>query len=131
MTTHQHTNLTTRRIRRLLLPAALGLVVLAGTSCDLDDVGEGSAEHPADEDVNDWACRNDADGDVHALGSVTNHSSGTSDYLITLDYGDEAETTTIVEEVDAGETRVVSTTVDDADERATDCDVVEVERFSS
>jgi hypothetical protein len=124
-------NPTTHRLRRLLLPGALGLVVLAGTSCDLDDVGEGSAEHPADEDVNEWRCRSDADGDVHAVGSVTNHSSGTSEYLLTLDYGEEGEATTIVQDVDAGETRVVSLTIDDADEPATDCDVVDVERYSA
>ena len=39
--------------------------------------------------------------------------------------------TAVIEDLDAGETRVVSVVIDDADERATDCDVTDVQRFST
>ena len=127
MTTDQHPTHPNRRLRHALLPAAFGLLVLGATACD---VGDGSTAHPATADVDGaWKCIDGPDA-ARALGTVTNHSSGSSTYFLTISFGDGEEASATAEDVEPGETRaieVVDHHIDDVD----DCEVTSVDRFSA
>jgi hypothetical protein len=114
-------------IRRLLLPAALGLLVVGSAACD---VGDGSSAHPAVDDVDGgWKC-DIVDDTARTSGSVTNHSSGTSTYFLTVDFGDDVASVT-AEDVEPGETRMVSGVRGHVDGDLESCEVTDVERFSA
>jgi hypothetical protein len=116
------------RLGRLLAPAVLGLLVLGGAACD---PGDGTSAHPATEDVDGaWKCDSGA-GSARAVGTVTNHSSGTSTYFFTVSFGGGDEASATAEDVEAGETRLVEAVTHHADGPVEDCDVIDVERFSA
>jgi hypothetical protein len=126
MTNHQHH--THPRRGRYLAPAVIGLLVVLGAACD---PGDGTSEHPASADVDgSWKCVSGPDS-ARAIGTVTNHSSGTSTYFLTVDFGDGEEASATAEDVDPGETRLVEAVTHDIDGAADECDVTDVERFSA
>jgi hypothetical protein len=125
--TNQHPTHPNRRLRRVLVPAAFGLLVLGATACD---VGDGSTTHPASADVDDtWKCIDGPDS-ARALGTVTNHSSGSSTYFLTVSFGNGDEASATAEDVEAGETRTVEVVTHDSDD-VDDCEVTDVDRFSA
>jgi hypothetical protein len=127
MTNQHHPTHPDRRLRHALLPAAFGLLVLGATACD---VGDGSSTHPASADVDDsWKCVDGPDA-ARALGTVTNHSSGSSTYFLTISFGDGEEASATAEDVEAGETRQVEVVDHDVDD-VEDCRVTAVDRFSA
>src|SRR5688572_27540331 len=103
--TPQPSSSSTSIRRALLAAAAAGLLggCLGLVACD-----DGETAHPAKRDVDSgWTCTLDDDV-VRASGTVTNHSSKTSSYLLEVDFlvdGERvASRSTGIDEVDPGET---------------------------
>src|SRR5262245_28793005 len=102
-----------RRWRRAaIVPAFVGALVLTGC---LDE----SANPPMHDVDPGWECIPDAGGGVRSVGTVTNHSSKTSFYVIDLavERGDDtlARSSASVDGVEPGETVRIDTLVDEDD----------------
>ena len=123
--------MTTTKTTKLAALAALALPLVLGLSaCDPDE-----RTNPPQDDVDPgWTC-SDEGALVRSSGSVTNHSSKTSFYLVTVTFSSNGErlgsATTSVDDVDADETADLSVSADVVPAGDISCEVSEVERFKA
>jgi hypothetical protein len=95
----------------------------------------GSATHPAHDDLDaGWTCDVDADV-VRASGTITNHSSKTSFYIVETEFRLDGAVidhrSASIDDVEPGETaRVVTVSSDVVDDDVT-CHVTSVDRFKA
>jgi hypothetical protein len=118
------------RTNRWLAGSGLALLALCGLGC-----ADESANPPmADVDAS-FTCDSDADGALRARGSVTNHSSKPSFYVVTIDFtvdGRSFESATgTVDDVAPGETAPIEVAAFEAPEGDLDCFVSDVDRFKA
>ena len=131
MNTSPHRTRFHRATRPALVAAAI-VGTFGLTSC----MGE-SANPPTHDIDPGWQCVADPVGGVRSTGTVTNHSSKTSFYVIDLavQRGDAvlASGSVSVDGVEPGETVRIDTLLDDgdADFEGTACTVTNVERFKA
>jgi hypothetical protein len=127
-----HSCVTTRttRTHRLLAAGGLTLLIMGGLGCT-----DESAHPPMDDVDPAWTCSTEADGVVRATGSVTNHSSKSSFYIVTIDFAISGRSfgsaTSTVDEVAPGETVVLEAAARDAPTGEPTCVVSDVERFKA
>jgi hypothetical protein len=120
------------RRRAVVVPAIVGALALTGC---LDE----SANPPMHDVDAGWECIPDAGGGVRSVGTVTNHSSKTSFYVIDLAVevgGDTwARGSASVDGVEPGETVRIDTLIDDDDDEIdltdAECTVTSVDRFKA
>jgi hypothetical protein len=116
----------------LWTPLAGALLAGLALAACMDDE---SANPPLDDIDTGWACAPDPTGGVRAVGTVTNHSSTTSFYVIeiAIERGDEVldEDSATIDEVAPGETARVDARVSDLDGSGASCTVTGVERFKA
>jgi hypothetical protein len=104
------------------------------------EVIDGETTHPPTKDVDGgWSCSVDAEV-VRASGSITNHSSKTSFYMVEVEFrvgGDVVEQRgASIDDVEPGETALVEVTTSLAELRrhgsgAITCEVGDVDRFKA
>jgi hypothetical protein len=120
---------------RAIRPAVLA-VALVGTFGLTSCMGE-SANPPAHDIDPGWQCVADPAGGVRSTGTVTNHSSKTSFYVIDLEVkrGKEvvASGSVSVDGVESGETVRIDTLLDDGNVQfeGSACTVTNIERFKA
>jgi hypothetical protein len=109
----------------LALPLALGL-----GACDPDE----STNPPTDDVDPGWTCVEE-DGLVRSTGTVTNHSSKASFYLVTVTFSSDGvrldSATASVDGVESGATAELSASADLSPSGDVSCVVSEVERFKA
>ena len=125
------TTTKTTKTTKLVALAALALPLAFGLgACDPDE----STNPPMDDVDPGWTCVEE-DGLVRSEGSVTNHSSKASFYLVTVTfYADGARldsSTASVDGVDSGATATLSASTDVPSHGDVSCVVSEVERFKA
>lgn len=130
-TTYAPTTPTTRRRRLGAGAAAVLAACFALSACEVDT----ETVHPPRDDLDPgWSCNVEPDV-VRASGTITNHSSKTSFYIIETEFrfgGHVVDrTTTSIDGVEPGETaRVESVSADVVDDDVT-CHVTSVDRFKA
>jgi hypothetical protein len=122
---------STTHLHRWLAGSGLVLLAAAGLGCSAE-----SSTHPPMDDVDPpWTCQADDDGVVRAQGSVTNRSSKTSFYIVTVDFAVAGRSfdsvTETVDDVAPGETVEVEASAFDAPDGKPACAVSDVERFKA
>ena len=120
----------TTRIHRWLAGSGLALIALGGLGCSGD-----STTHAAVDDLDsNWSCTTES-GVAKARGSVTNHSSEPSFYIVTVDFraeGRRFESTAHSRDgVAPGETADIEVAVADAPAGDVECAVRDIERFKA
>lgn len=123
--------MTTTKKTKLVALAALALPLAFGLSgCDPDD---GPNPPRADLDPG-WTCVAE-DGLVRSEGTVTNHSSKPSFYLVTVTFSSEGEqldsVTASVDGVESGATATLSASADVSPHGDVSCVVSDVDRFKA
>jgi hypothetical protein len=118
------------RTHRFLTAAGLGLAVVAGASaCSTQN----TAHRPIDDVNTGWTCQTGADGFARSVGSVTNHSSKPSFYLLTVEFGVDGRlakrATGSLEELAPGATARLEVVGDQVPAGELSCRVAEVERL--
>jgi hypothetical protein len=118
------------RTQRWLTAAGLGLVVAAGASaCSTQN----TAHRPIDDVNTGWTCQTGADGITRSAGSVTNHSSKPSFYLLTVEFGVDGRPATratgSLEELAPGATGRLEVAADQVPSGPLSCRVAEIERL--
>jgi hypothetical protein len=136
-------------MRRALTMSASLLVLLAAVFASVASSSEengaggsgtetnsGNDENPPPDDINDdLACSTQAGVGPTASGTLTNHSSGTSGYIISVGFVDEAGTrvadgTAIVNNIQAGQTATwEAPSLSDGTTYAT-CEITNVDRMA-
>ena len=115
---------------RWLVGGGLALLAVAGLGCSAE-----SAHPPIDDVSTSWTCEAGADGLLRATGTVTNHSSKPSFYVVTVDFALDGRSfdssTATADEVEPGETVRLEASVDDPPAGDHDCFVSDVERFKA
>ena len=111
--------------------AGCGLALLAGASFGCS--AENTANPPIDDVDTAWDCKVGADGVLRAAGTVTNHSSKASFYMVTVDFALGGRSfdsvTTTADHVAPGESIRLEASVSDPPSGEHDCFVSGVERF--
>ena len=129
MTSTPTTQITTTTKRLALAALALPLAFGLG-ACDPDE----SSNPPQDDVDAGWTCVAE-DGLVRSEGSVTNHSSKPSFYLVTVTFSSEGEqfgsATASVDGVESGATAQLAASADVTPAGDLSCVVSEVERFKA
>ena len=115
--------------KRIALAALAAPVVFGLAACDTE-----TANPPLRDVDQGWQCQPD-DGLVHATGSVTNHSSKPSFYVVTVSFfADGVEfdhATATADGVAAGATAPVSASTGERPSGDVTCAVTDVERFKA
>jgi hypothetical protein len=132
-------------MRKFML-VALALAALAGGACAAEDAtsaprgietDSGNTENPPPEDIDaGWECTIDRVGWSTAQGTLTNHSSGMSNYMVEVSFTDSARVhyasgTAFVNNVAAGaQGEWEANSLTDA-RPGTTCTIVSVDRYAS
>ena len=98
--------------------------------------GSGNTEHPPPDDVQLGECLNDNLFGPKATGTLTNQSSKLSNYMISVNFVDEAgvivaQGTALATNIPAGASATWEALSFSTDARAANCSVVKVDRFSA
>lgn len=98
--------------------------------------GSNNVEHPPPGDVRLGECRADPYVGPKATGTLTNHSSKLSNYMISVNFMDEAGTivangTGFASDIPAGASATWSAAAFDSDVTAADCSIIRVERLAA
>jgi hypothetical protein len=134
---------------RFIFITAAGLLTLSGLACAADDTSSasdptsnevetdsGNDDNPPPADLNpDLMCRIETGTGPTASGTLTNHSSGLSGYMISVSFLDAggtrvADGTAFVNNVQAGQTTTWSAPSFAFDADFATCEVVSVERLA-
>lgn len=129
-----------------LVLGGVGVAIMDSAVNDLEDDlasasewGNGSAEHPAADDVSLTECQRGEFGGVSVTGTITNHSSERSNYLFSINVVDGAgtkiaETGGIENNIDPGQNAIweaMTFLPDEFDDGAFGCSVVDVTRIAA
>ncbi len=121
----------TQRTTRCLAGSSLALLAAVSLGCS----AENSAHPPIDDIGSSWECGTGTDGVLRAAGTVTNHSSQLSFYLVTVDFALDGHSfdsaTTTADGVAPGETVRVEASISDPPAGDHDCFVSDIDRYKA
>lgn len=143
--------------KRFIIPIILVVLIIAASAGGSSDSGDddtasgddgtpsgietnsGNEENAPPDDIDDgWKCEVDSLGQVQATGTLTNHSSETSSYSITVSFNEKGtntrfgDGTAFVNSVRAGEKATwEAITFDEPPAAGFTCEITEVDRYAS